>query len=201
MSALGRKPTRFLTLSSSHLTKTGHRHLSAGGGHGYVVRAKEELVKATTALVRARQPWFATNRRDIARCQLGPQLHDFLSRHAFHVSNEFTLRNGIGVLRSIAYVLPYQQAREECAETPLCLVLQRNVGMLEIFSFDVELLEDFAQPFDRRIALMTTPTTTCNEVHRQSGPCAGDCDRHPAPRRTGPLGLGSSALEKGFFRH
>src|SRR5262249_41450756 len=106
----------------------------------------------------------------IARCQLEPQLQDFLSRHAFHVSNEFTLRNGIGVLGSIAYVLPYQQAREESAETPLCLVLQRNVRMLEIFSFDVELLEDFAQPFDRRIALMTTPTTTCNEAHRQSAP-------------------------------
>src|SRR5262245_3115226 len=126
--------------------------------------------KATTALVRARQPRFGTNRRDIARCQLEPQLQDFLSRHAFHVSNEFVLRNGIGVLGSIAYVLPYQQAREECAETPLCLVLQRNVGMLEIFSFDVELLEDFAQPFDRRIALMTTPTTTRNEAHRQSDP-------------------------------
>src|SRR5262249_12225291 len=147
-----------------------------------------ELVK-TTALVRARQPRFGINPRDIARRQLEPQLQDFLSRHAFHVSNELTLRNGIGVL--IAYVLPYQQTREECGETPFCLMLQRNIGMLEIFSFDVEFLKDFAQPLDRRVALMTAPTTTCNETHRQSDPLL-EVATHLAHRRTGLTGLGSS---------
>jgi hypothetical protein len=37
-------------------------------------------------LVRAWQPWFGINRRNIARRQLEPQLQDFLPRHAFHVS-------------------------------------------------------------------------------------------------------------------
>src|SRR5262245_2739780 len=75
------------------------------------------------------------------------------------------------VLGTIANVLPNQQAREECAETPLSLVLERNVWMLEISGFDVELLKDFAQPTDRRIALAATPATPCREAHRRSSSC------------------------------
>ena len=108
-----------------------------------------------TVLVRARHPEFGFNRRDVAGRQLEPQLQDFLSRHAFHVSSGFTPEVGIVIRGSTAYVLPYQQAREECAEAPFRLVFERNVGMLEIFNFCVELLENFAQPLDRRIGLPT----------------------------------------------
>src|SRR5215475_12748947 len=119
------------------------------------------------ALVRARQPGFGFNPSDVARRQLEPQLQDLLSRHAFHVSSGFNLV----VLGTIANVLPNQQAREEYAETPLSLVLERNVWMLEISGFDVELLKDFAQPTDRRIALAATPATPCREAHRRSSSC------------------------------
>ena len=119
----------------------------------------------TMGLVGARQPGFGFNRRNVARRQLEPQLQDLLPRHAFHVSSGLILGLGLVVLGCAAYVLPYQQAREECAEAPLSLVLERNVGMLEILSLDVELLKDFAQPLDWRIALMTTPATTCNKTH------------------------------------
>ena len=122
-------------------------------------------------LVGAWQPGFGLNCGNIARRQLEPQLQDFLSRHTFHVSSGSSLGIGIVVLGNTVYVLPYEQAREECAETPLRLVLERNVGMLEIFSFDVELLKDLAQPFDRRIALTPIPATTCREAHRRSTWC------------------------------
>src|SRR5262245_18756229 len=42
--------------------------------------------RKATVLVRAWQPRFGINRRDIARRQPEPQLQDLLSRHAFHVS-------------------------------------------------------------------------------------------------------------------
>src|SRR5262245_18394085 len=98
------------------------------------------------ALVRARQPGFGFNHSDVARCQLEPQLQDLLSRHTLHVSSGLNLV--CVVLVTVPNVLPNQPAREECAETPLSLVLDRNVWLLEISCFDLELSTDFAQPPD-----------------------------------------------------
>src|SRR5262245_38225239 len=122
-------------------------------------------------LVQARQPGFGFDRSDVARRQLEPQLQNFLSRHPVHMSIAgITDEIGRGTTQGIGttVVLPYQQTRRECTESPPCLAMNEpTVGMLWII--DVEFLKDFEQPLDRRIVLASAgPSSNCIIGHRQS---------------------------------
>ena len=117
-------------------------------------------------LVGAWQPGFGLNCGNIARRQLEPRLQDFLSGHAFHVSSEFSPGSVSSFSGTPSTFSHMSRPERNALRHHSVSCLSETSGCSKSCSFDVEFLKDFAQPFDRRIALHPHPATTCRKAHR-----------------------------------